>query len=206
MIVEIIDIGSGNIRSIQNWIESMHVQTRIVTNPLDLKSKFVILPGVGSAGPYMEKLKKSSFDVAIKEHVNNENRLLGICLGFQLMGTHSEEDGGIEGLGLIEGYTQRLDMEETHNGWEKYILNIDMMNNQSFGSQLKLTRKKNINGRVYFNHEYGFINKDTDNFNLAISNEFKQYSSMIVKNNIIGIQFHPEKSQQTGLDLLSVIL
>jgi len=206
MVVDIIDIGSGNIRSIQNWIERVHIATRVVTKATDIESDFLILPGVGSAGSYMERLKKSAFDQAIHEHVQNNKRLLGICLGFQLMAESSEEDGGIEGLSLLKGQVKRLDKEISHNGWEQFNFKKEELASQSFHSMCKLTRKKRLNGRVFFNHEYGYLNQDEQSFSKPISEKYPNHSSMIVKDKIIGMQFHPEKSQFTGLELISMIL
>ena len=84
MSVDILDIGSGNIRSIKNWIEKANVSTRVVSEASDIKASLLILPGVGSAGSYMQRLKKGSYDQAILEHVDKGGRLLGICLGFQI--------------------------------------------------------------------------------------------------------------------------
>lgn len=206
MVVDIIDIGSGNIRSIQNWIEKVNIATRIVTKATEIDSDFLILPGVGSAGSYMERLRKSAFDQAIQDHVENGNRLLGICLGFQLMAESSEEDGGIEGLNILKGRVNKLNNNTSHNGWEHFNFKKEGMGNQSFHSMCKLTRKKTISGRVFFNHEYGFVNQDVKSFSKPISEQLKNYSSMIVKDKVIGIQFHPEKSQYTGLELISMIL
>ncbi|KGJ97006.1 imidazole glycerol phosphate synthase subunit HisH [Colwellia psychrerythraea] len=206
MVVDILDIGSGNIRSIRNWIERVNIATRIVTKATEIESEFLILPGVGSAGSYMKRIKEGSFDQAILEHVQKGNRLLGICLGFQILAESSEEDGGVEGLNLMKGYVKKLDKNSSHNGWENFNFKKDEMGSQSFHSQCKLTRKKMIQGRVFFNHEYGFINQDDHCFSKPISENFQNYSSMIVKDNIIGMQFHPEKSQNTGLDLISMIL
>lgn len=206
MRVEILDIGSGNIKSIQNWIERLHVPTRVVSKAFDIKSNFIILPGVGSAGSYMKRLKKAEFDKAILEHVHNNKRLMGICLGFQIMGHYSEEDGGVEGLGILECHTQKLTNSSTHNGWEEFNFKKTDLNAQSFHSELKLSRKQNIQGRVFYNHEYGVVNSESTAYNKVISDEYDKYSAMVVKDNIIGIQFHPEKSQQTGLDILSMIL
>lgn len=205
LIVEILDIGSGNIRSIQNWIERVNVPTRIVNKATDIRSNFLILPGVGSAGSYMERMKKGDFDKAVTEHVTNGNRLLGICLGFQLMSAFSEEDGGVEGLGLLKGKVEKIDYN-THNGWEKFDLLKKELEKHPFNSELKLTRKQNIHGRVFFNHEYGFISQDKSSLNKTISYKYDKYSAMVVKDNIIGIQFHPEKSQLTGTELISMIL
>lgn len=206
MTIEILDIGSGNIKSIQNWIERLNIPTRIVTKASDIKSKFIILPGVGSAGSYMERLRKSKFDKAILDHVNNDGRLLGICLGFQIMGHYSQEDNGVKGLGIVDCYTERLYNGSTHNGWEEFNFKRTDLKNQSFNSELKLTRKQNIHGRVFYNHEYGVVYNGYSAYNKVVSDEYSKYSSMIVQDNIIGIQFHPEKSQQTGLDIISMIL
>ena len=206
MMIDIMDIQGGNVQSIRNWAERLHIQTRVIKNPNELKSNFLILPGVGSVGPYMDKLKKTNFDKAIKEHINDGHRVLGICLGFQIMGNHSSEDGGVECLGLINGYTEHLKVNFSHNGWEELTLDKNNLKTQSLNSTMKLTRKRITKGRVFFNHEYGFINQDEDSFSLPISENLNKYSSTLVKDNIIGVQFHPEKSQQTGLDFLSVIL
>ena len=80
MKVDIVDVGSGNVRSIKNWIEKCNVDARCVRRVDDLVSEVIILPGVGSAGPYMDRLRKNSFDSAIIEHVQGGGRLIGICL------------------------------------------------------------------------------------------------------------------------------
>lgn len=204
MIVDIIDIGSGNIKSIQNWVERLNIITRIVENVSELKSDFIILPGVGSVGSYMNRLKSKGFDKAIIKHVNNNGKLMGICLGFQILGKFSEEDNGVNGLGILDCYTQRI-AGSSHNGWEKFHLQKKYLLNQFSYGEMKLTRKQKIDGRVFYNHEYGVISKELNAYNLYIPHENNKYNSMIVKNNIIGIQFHPEKSQQAGIDIMSMI-
>jgi len=205
MTVDIIDIGSGNIKSIQNWVERLNIMTRIVKDISELKSNFIILPGVGSVGSYMDRLKNKNFDKAIIEHVNNNGKLVGICLGFQILGKFSEEDNGVECLDILDCYTQKI-QKSSHNGWEKFHLQkINLINQFSYG-EMKLTRKQKIDGRVFYNHEYGVISNELNAYNLYIPNKNSKYNSMIVKKNIIGIQFHPEKSQQTGLDIMSMIL
>lgn len=206
MVVDIVDAGSGNIKSIQNWMDRLHISSNIVNNPIELKSKFVILPGVGSIGPYMDKLKKKSFDEAILEHVDNGNRLFGICLGFQIMGNFSHEDGGVEGLGLIDGYTEKLNTKASHNGWDKFKINTKGFSNNTFGSTARLSKKKIVNGRVFYNHEYGFINNDDNSLNIPVTGDLDGYSALVINRNVIGVQFHPEKSQKTGLELMSIIL
>lgn len=206
MKVDIVDLGSGNVRSIKNWIEKFNVDARCVRHVDDLTSEVIILPGVGSAGSYMDRLRKSSFDSSIIHHVKKGGRLIGICLGFQIMSSFSEEDGGVEGLSLIDAEVKRLENSVSHNQWEPITFKKNQMNGQSFFSSEKLSRKKILNGRVFYNHEYGVINNDSLAFTVPVSLEMNQYSGMFVKDKIIGIQFHPEKSQLTGLELISMIL
>jgi len=206
MRVDILDIGSGNIQSIKNWIENENVIARVVSDIHNIKSDLLVLPGVGAAGSYMERLKKGSHDQAILEHVGKGGRLLGICLGFQIMSNYSEEDGHVMGLGLLDGHVERLSSQRSHNGWESICLRRNKMNGQSFNNQCRLTKKSVLNGRVFYNHEYGFINQDPTAFSLPISDSLSQYSGLLVKDNIIGMQFHPEKSQVSGSELISMIL
>jgi len=206
MKVDILDIGSGNISSIKNWIEKANVPTRIVNSAQNIKSDLLILPGVGSAGSYMARLIDGNYDVAIREHLANGGRLLGICLGFQIMTKYSEEDGGVSCLGLINGHVERIGTEISHNGWEPLRFRNDDMNEQLFHNQYKLTNKRVLNGRVFYNHEYGVVNKEDKSFSTPVSNYLPKYAGLFVKDKIIGIQFHPEKSQITGLDLISMIL
>lgn len=206
MKVDILDVGSGNIRSVRNWIEKSHISTRVVTRPEDIQSEMLILPGVGSAGSYMERMKAECFDEAVKEHVKQGQRLMGICLGFQLMLEYSEEDGHVEGLGLLSGHVERLPKATSHNGWETLCFHRHKMNGQRFGNYHKLTQKRIFDGRVFYNHEYGVISQDNAAFVLPVSHALEQYCGLLVKDNIIGIQFHPEKSQVSGTDLINMIL
>lgn len=206
MNIDILDIGSGNISSIKNWLENSNIQTSISTKASNLKSDLLILPGVGSVGSYMERLKLSGFDQAILEHVDKGGRLLGICLGFQIMSSYSDEDGGVDCLGLIKGNVERLQGGGSHNGWESFYLNKSDMNGQCFQSKEKLSRKRILDGRVFYNHEYGFLNLEKESYSIPISDKLPQYSGLLVKDNLIGIQFHPEKSQVSGSQLISMIL
>ena len=206
MKVDIVDVGSGNIRSIKNWVQKSNIEARSVNQVSELKSDILILPGVGTVGSYMARLKASSFDKAVIEHVQRGGRLIGICLGFQIMAHFSEEDGGVECLNLIDAQVYRLTDQNSHNGWEFLSFKKNSMNGQSFNSSQKLTRKTVLTGRVFYNHEYGVINMDKEAFTVPVSPSLQQYTGLFVKNRIVGIQFHPEKSQITGIELISMIL
>ena len=208
--VDIINIGMGNVQSIVNILGRLGVSPRVVHKPDLLSSDTLILPGVGSALSFMHKLREYNFDIAIRDHVKQQKRIIGICLGFQVMTTFSEEDGGVECLGLINTQTVSLKKHYSclnHNQWEPFSLRkSDLHLPESFNSILA-RRKQVLHGRVFYNHEYGVkINSDNSGFKSINSFSLSAFASMYSKANIIGIQFHPEKSQYTGLQLFSFLL
>lgn len=205
MKVDLIDIGFGNISSLKNWLDHSNIRSRAISSVKEIKSDVLVLPGVGSAGPYMKKLKKLSFDKAIKQHLKEKKKLIGICLGFQILYQVSEEDGDTNCLGLLKGSVKRIGNDKSHNGWEKFYFRKEMVKKKSIG-QSGLTAKRVVDGRVFYNHEYGVINQEKSCLDLKVSKALKDYSALVIKDNIIGIQFHPEKSQITGKELLEVLI
>lgn len=206
MVIDVIDVGTGNVVSIKNWIERCDITANIITSTSELRSDMVILPGVGSAGPFMKRLRDSNFDSALKDHVSSGMRMMGICLGFQVMMNHSEEDGTVQGLGLLDGHVERLRGGVSHNGWEPFQLKRSDLQEKSIRSHHNLTRKQVLNGRVFYNHEYGVVSREDSAFSLSVSSALADYSGLVIKGNIIGLQFHPEKSQRTGTDLLNLLM
>ena len=208
--VDIIDVGMGNIRSIKNVLSRLGVSCRVVHEPSSLTSRTLILPGVGSARPFMQKISALQFDSAIQQHIFNGNKLIGICLGFQVLTEFSEEDGGTKCLGLIKSNTIHLSNcyhSSNHNQWEKFsIRKPDLCLSENFDSLLRC-RLSVVRGRVFYNHEYGVNIPCAQEYFMPInSTDLSSFASMYSKDNIIGIQFHPEKSQITGLQLLSLVL
>ena len=207
MKVEILDVGSGNVKSIKNCVDKCNVNAQLISQQDSINGDLLILPGVGAAGPYMNNLKINSFDKKVQDYVSSGGRLLGICLGFQILCVHSEENGGVQGLGIINGSTKKIGQNISHNGWEEFKINKDDLNSQTFNSNAKLTRKKIVKGRVFYNHEYGVEIDNADAFKLLIpGKDFSKYTAMYINKKIIGIQFHPEKSQVTGYELMKMVL
>lgn len=204
--VDIIDIGGGNVKSIKNWVERLNVAGTVVHHPLKLSSNILIIPGVGSVAPYMERLRNSSFDKAILEHVENGGRVIGICLGFQIMAESSDEDGGVQCLSILKGKVEKNYTDQSHNGWETIQFSRENTGVQNLNSELNLSRKKILKGRVFYNHQYSFVNYDDTAFSLRISASYSKYTGMLVKDRVIGFQFHPEKSQATGLNIAAMVL
>jgi len=203
----IIDYDAGNIHSVQHACSHCGYDSQITQSPdLIASATGIIIPGQGAFKPAMEKMNQRNILPSLQQAINNKIPILGICLGFQIMSSFSQEDGGIEGLSLIDAEVKRLENSTSHNEWEPFSFRKDQMNGQSFSSSQKLSRKTILDGRVFYNHEYGVINNDPYAFTVPVSLKLNQYSGMFVKDKIIGIQFHPEKSQLTGLELISMIL
>lgn len=206
MLIDIIDIGSGNISSIVNCLDQANVSSRVVQRVDQLSANIIVLPGVGSAGFFMQRLHEQHFVKAIHKHLNKGNKLLGICLGFQAMTEFMEEDGGVDGLGLLKATTVALPNAKSHNQWESIHFKKTELSSIGYQSELRLSKQRVLSGRVFYNHEYAVRCDDQRFFNMPISSDLATYSAMAVSQQIVGMQFHPEKSQSTGLALLKMIL
>lgn len=203
MKVDIIDIGVGNISSIENWLDSSNISSERVLYPENLSGNLIILPGVGSAKIYEKRLREGKFDKAIKNHLLNGGRLIGICLGYQILFDFLEEDGGVKGLGLIEGKVVRLKTMKSHTSWENFIFKKNELSNYWLSNKHSKSKKKIIRGRVFYNHNFGVLPSDKKIFNVKIPNS--DFSSYTITKQIVGLQFHPEKSQITGQTLIEMI-
>ncbi len=195
--INIIDVGLGNIRSIEHWIGRSNFDCKRVFKIEDFTNDAIIIPGVASAGEYMHRLVNLGLDREIIRRSSQGQKIIGICLGFQILTNYSEEDGGIECLGIIKGSTNYLDDNIIHNGWDSFYFDIRELQNN-----FHRKRKKIVSGRVYFNHELR-VNMECDSYSKKLDNNI---TSFAIKDNIFGFQFHPEKSQRTGQELLELII
>lgn len=199
MRVAIIDYGMSNLGSISNALEECGAENvTIVTDPRELKSAtHIILPGVGAFKDGMDNLEKTGFKEAIREAaLVDKVPILGICLGMQLMADKGYEGGEIEGLGLISGVVDKLkpaDKREKipHVGW-----------NEVYPKQKNSIFENIPTGTdFYFVHSYHFMPKKKSNV-LSTTPYCGDFVSSIVRDNIVGTQFHPEKSQRPGFQIL----
>lgn len=197
--IAIIDYGMGNLRSVQKAFEKVGAET-IVTQDAQviLNAQKVVLPGVGAMQPAMEKLKSLNLINAIHNTVDQGKPFLGICLGLQLLFEKSVEGGDIKGLGILEGRVEKFSANRTaeikvpHMGWNQLTL-VD--------NQCPFFNRINDATYVYFCHSYYVVPKDPQI--IAATTQYDiDFTSAICKNNIFGVQFHPEKSQITGLRML----
>ena len=193
------DYGLGNILAFENIFKKLNIEAFIAKDSSELKkAERIILPGVGSFDWAMRKLNDSgmreTLDVLVLE---KRKPVLGICVGMQIMANRSDE-GSAEGLGWIEAdvvkfdqYKGNLSLQLPHMGWN---LVKPVLEDGLFG--------KNLDEQLfYFLHSFYFKSKSNTN-NLAQSNYGGTFTSCTKKDNIYGVQFHPEKSHLRGIELL----
>jgi len=193
-IVGIIDYNIGNIGSISNAFRSIGAKVIVSDQGEDLlNADMIVLPGVGSFKAGIKSLKEKKLDSFIKEIAKTEKKILGICLGMQIFGKSSQEDGYFKGLDLFPYEVVSLFEKKTHIGW-----NYVSSNNSN-----QLYEEK-LNTDFYFNHSFGYLVNDFS-FGISSFNSI-QFASFIKYKNIYGFQFHPEKSQKAGMQLLKIAL
>ena len=208
--VTILDYGIGNILSVSRGFEAIGADVNITSNIEGIKNaERLILPGVGAFASGIEQLKVNNFDSAIINLVNTGKPLLGICLGMQFLMDSSEEFGETDGLGLIEGKvipipSKSIDGDSLivpHIGWS--ALEISGDNNTWDKSILTNTPVKT---HVYFVHS--FYSKPNNKEHLLAHCKYggNNLSAVICRDNVMGCQFHPEKSGAIGLDILRAFL
>jgi len=189
----IIDYGMGNLASVQRAFEKINVETKISSNIEDLKNaKSLILPGVGAFRDAIKALNDLGLSDAIRDEVSKGKNIIGICLGMQLLYERGYEYGDYEGLGLIKGNVEYMGfkLKIPHMGW----------NNLKFKKEDPILKYINEDEYVYFVHSYYAV---SDNSELVAYAEYEKLVPAIVRNkNVYGIQFHPEKSGDTGLNIL----
>lgn len=204
--VDIINLGYGNVRSVEKWLGRNSIFTNIIDKPDQISSDLVVLPGVGAASAMMQALTSIGFDKALRQHIENGNRIFGICLGFQVLFQYSEENSGTETLAFLNGTVEKLPNKITNNGWLSLDRNFNRSDAFKHWNRGKFgLRKTKLSGRFFYNHEYGVVASD-EYESINISNNLRKFTGMIVTEQIIGVQFHPEKSQLNGDTLANIFL
>lgn len=200
--VTIIDYGICNIKSVANMLIRVGAECKIALNPSDLISaKKLILPGIGSFDKGIDNLKKAALLSVLKEKVIEERTpILGICLGMQLFANMSEE-GSFHGLGWIDGRVKKFDFGSLKENNEK--LKIPNMGWNYIYPVKDHFLFKDVPQpmRFYFVHSYYYVCGSKEN-DLAKAHYGNDFTCAIVKDNIMGVQFHPEKSHKYGKQVL----
>lgn len=196
MTIGIIDVGLGNIGSLSGALYSQGWDIELIDSPEKIKQvTHLILPGVGSFSVAMERLERSGLSKAIKFFAQDGMPILGICLGMQLLADKGVEGGLCAGLGLIHGDIRPFGVVQPfrfpHVGW-------NVMNKQASHPVLSGIK---AGADFYFVHGYHFTVRDKSDI-VGLTDYSLNFASVIANRNVLGVQFHPEKSQKNGLRLL----
>lgn len=190
--IAIADYGIGNLRSVQKAFNKLGYDAIITGDKAVIESaSHVVLPGVGAFADAINLLKTTGLDKVIIAEANKGKPILGICLGMQLLFESSSESGVHEGLGLIKGKITRfdIDLKVPQVGW----------NSVKVAKPSKIL--KNVDGE-YFYFVHSFCAADINDETCGITDYSVEFTSAVEKNNIFGVQFHPEKSGESGLKIL----
>lgn len=187
----------GNIRSVQKIFQRLNIQVQITSNHKEiLNADKLLLPGVGHFANGMKKLKETGLSEILDQLVLTKKvPIMGICLGMQLMTKYSTE-GNVEGLGWIDAETSRFNFENKnlkipHMGWNQ----LNIKKNTTMSNSITL------DDLFYFVHSY-FVSCNQEKDVLFQSNYGNSFVSGFEKDNIVGVQFHPEKSHRSGIRLI----
>lgn len=196
--ITVIDYGVGNLASIQNMLKKCGEGSQISSNPnVILNASKLILPGVGAYDAAVEKIIEFGLNSVIREAASKGTLILGICLGAQLLLDGSEE-GVLPGLSLIKGKCRKFNEQSItplrvpNMGWSDV----------HFKTEHALSKFDEMEPRFYFTHSYYLNCNNPDNV-LATSNYGHEFVCGVVHENIMGVQFHPEKSHAFGARLLT---
>ncbi len=199
--ITIIDYGMGNLRSVEKIFHRLNIPVQLSADHDEiLKAEKLVLPGVGHFSHGMKQLETTGLKkVLTKKVIDDKTPILGICLGMQLMTKHSEE-GDQEGLGWVDANTCKFNFETTH-------LKIPHMgwNTVSVKKHTILSEGIDQENLFYFVHSY-FVKCNKEENVLFETNYGTTFTSGFEKDNIIGVQFHPEKSHQSGMRLIQNFL
>ena len=195
--IAIIDYGVGNLFSVTSSLRTLGAETVITSAPEEIRrADKLLLPGVGAFSDAIAKLRATGLDRVIIEEVQKGKEILGICLGMQMLFEKSYEYGEYEGLGLLKGSVVPMagkipsDLKIPHIGW----------NALKIKRQHKLLRYVNEGDFVYFVHS--FYASDCEESLLATSEYGAELTAAVACGNVMGCQFHPEKSGNVGLSIL----
>ncbi len=192
--IVIIDYGMGNLSSVQNGFAQAGFDTLVSSDPADIAAADgLVLPGVGAFGQAMENLRRDKLDQALLQRAAEGVPLLGICLGLQLLFNMSTEMGNHSGLGLLPGKIVLFEssLKVPQIGWNQ--LNIKRAHPILDGI--------NEGDYFYFVHSY-YAKPDNDDVILATADYGIDFPAIVQKDNVFGIQFHPEKSSRLGIQIL----
>ena len=192
--IALIDYGSGNLRSVSKALQHEGADVELVDAPEALaKADAMVLPGVGAFGDCVRNLQERGLWDPVKEWLGSGRPFLGICLGYQLLFESSEETPGVKGFGFFKGQVRRFHeagLKIPHMGWNTLQKNDH-----------KLWQGLPENPYVFFVHSYFPVPEDSSIIT-SRTTYGETFAASVARDNVAAVQFHPEKSQETGLAIL----
>ena len=191
--VALVDYGMGNRRSVEKALEHVGATVARTADPEEIRAAdAVVVPGVGAFPEAMRRLQASGLDEVIKERAEGGTPVLGICLGMQLLFERSVEHEGAQGLGLLPGEVTALEAPKVpHIGWNRVAMR------RASG----LTR--GLGDATAFYHVHSFVCRASEEDVVGEGEYGERFASIVERDNVAGVQFHPEKSSRDGLHLLA---
>jgi glutamine amidotransferase len=194
-VIALIDYGMGNRRSVEKAFEHVGARARFTSDQRDIRAADgLVVPGVGAFPPAMARLRELGLDELVRERAAAGAPVLGICLGFQLLYTRTEEHQDVEGIGLLSGTVTRLaapGLKIPHIGWNEVTLERPSALTEGFGATAS------------FYHVHSYAARPDDDADVVGRGEYgERFVSIAERGTIMGAQFHPEKSSRNGLALL----
>lgn len=191
--IDIIDYGAGNLFSVIKALESLNAQPEIIKAPENYRGGKIIVPGVGAFGDAMNGLQSSGFAEFIRTQVRAGKPVLGICVGLQVLFAGGEESPSVSGLGFFSEQVARFPAKDKvpHMGWNQLEL----------ARETKLLRGLRSGDFVYFAHSYAVLAAG-QKYAAAVCHYSASFVAVLEKENLYGVQFHPEKSQNAGMRIL----
>ena len=193
--IAIIDYGMGNLYSVEKALIKLGADATITSEPrIIATADHVVLPGVGAFGDCMSNLQQSGLVPVIRQVIANEVPFLGICLGLQLLFDGSEENPGVDGLGIFPGMVRKIiapGLKIPHMGW----------NSIRIERSSPLFDKIQPNPYVYFVHSYHAVPDDLE-LVTAVTDYGGPVTAAVGRGNVQAVQFHPEKSSSVGMQIL----
>ncbi len=203
MAVAILDYNAGNVTSVAHAVRRLGFDAEITADHDTIRdADQVIFPGVGAAATCMSVIRERGLDVALHDAVASGKPVFGICVGMQLLFDHTEEDGGVDCLGLLPGRVRRFELDDPslkvpHMGWNP----VTFVDGEPLGRDLG----EAADSACYFVHSY-YCDPDPSVDVIATTDHGHPFAVGIRKDNLVALQFHPEKSGPVGMKILSNFL
>jgi len=195
--VAVIDYGLGNLRSVAKALETVGARVKVTNEAKSISNATaIVLPGVGAFGRAMDNLNKLDITPSILAAVKEGKPFLGICLGLQVLFTQSQEHGECKGLGILKGSVEKFTsgVKIPHMGWNEVQFSTD-------NARLAIFKDIPDKSYFYFVHSY-YVEPLEKGIVAATANYGREFTSAVNKDNLWGVQFHPEKSAKLGLKIL----